>query len=265
MGGAYQEYRATAQYVDPAGTTIQFETGLTAGDPSSTAALNAVPALRAEAATVGTTLHATASGVGGEAPAFYDVSQISNSDLAHVIPIAIVVIGVLLALVMRSLVAPIYLILSVALSYFAALGLAVIVFIWLGNSGGITFILPFLLFIFLLALGEDYNILVMTRIREEAHHMPLREAVDQGHRGHWDHGDLGLAWSWRGRSRCSRSSAAAARVARRSAMSASAWRSASSWTRSWSAPCWFPAPWCCSAGGTGGRRRWRSTRQRPTR
>ena len=163
--------------MDPAGTTIQFQTGLTAGDPSSTAALNAVPALRAEAATVGTTLHATASGVGGEAPAFYDVSQISNSDLAHVIPIAIVVIGVLLALVMRSLVAPIYLILSVALSYFAALGLAVIVFIWLGNSGGITFILPFLLFIFLLALGEDYNILVMTRIREEAHHMPLREAV----------------------------------------------------------------------------------------
>ncbi len=159
------------------GTTIQFQTGLTAGDPSSTAALNAVPALRAEAATVGTTLHATANGVGGEAPAFYDISQISNSDLAHVIPIAIIVIGVLLALVMRSLVAPLYLIASVAISYFAALGLAVIVFIKLGNSGGITFILPFLLFIFLLALGEDYNILVMTRIREEAHHMPLREAV----------------------------------------------------------------------------------------
>ena len=115
--------------MDPAGTTIQFQTGLTAGDPSSTAALNAVPALRAEAATVGTTLHATANGVGGEAPAFYDVSQISNSDLAHVIPIAIIVIGVLLALVMRSLVAPIYLIASVAISYFAALGFAVIVFI----------------------------------------------------------------------------------------------------------------------------------------
>jgi len=175
--GAYQEYRVTAQFVDKAGTTIQFETGLTAGDPSSTAALNAVPALRAEAATVGTTLHATAYGVGGEAPAFYDISQISNSDLAHVIPIAIVVIGVLLALVMRSLVAPLYLIASVAISYFAALGFAVIVFIELGHSGGITFILPFLLFIFLLALGEDYNILVMTRIREEAHHMPLRDAV----------------------------------------------------------------------------------------
>jgi RND superfamily putative drug exporter len=175
----YQEYRATTQFVDAKGTTIQFQTGLTAGDPSGTSAMNAVPSLRAETATVVPTLHATAYGVAGEAPAFYDISQISNSDLAHVIPIAIVVIGVLLALVMRSLVAPLYLIASVALSYFAALGLAVLVFIELGHSGGITFILPFLLFIFLLALGEDYNILVMTRIREEAKHMPLREAVSR--------------------------------------------------------------------------------------
>jgi putative drug exporter of the RND superfamily len=177
--GAYQEYRATSQFVDAAGTTIQFETGLTAGDPSTTAAMNAVPALRTEAASVAKTLHATAYGVGGEAPAFYDISTISNSDLTHVIPIAILVIGVLLALVMRSLVAPLYLIASVAISYFAALGLAVLVFIELGHQDGITFILPFLLFIFLLALGEDYNILVMTRIREEAHRYPLREAVSR--------------------------------------------------------------------------------------
>jgi putative drug exporter of the RND superfamily len=175
--GFYQMYRATEQYVAPSGTTIQFEAGLTAGDPSSTAAMNAVPAIRDEAASVAPTLHAPAYGVAGEAPAFYDISQISNSDLAHVIPIAIVVIGLLLALVMRSLVAPLYLIASVAISYFAALGFAVLVFIELGGSGGITFILPFLLFIFLLALGEDYNILVMTRIREEAHRLPLREAV----------------------------------------------------------------------------------------
>jgi putative drug exporter of the RND superfamily len=173
----YQEYRATAQFVSPDGKTIQFQTGLKAGDPSSTPAMNAVPSVRDEAASVAKTLGATDYGVGGEAPAFYDISQISNSDLAHVIPIAIVVIGVLLTVVMRSLVAPLYLIASVALSYFAALGLAVIIFIELGNSGGITFILPFLLFIFLLALGEDYNILVMSRIREEAHRHPIREAV----------------------------------------------------------------------------------------
>ncbi|MGH3210654.1 MAG: MMPL family transporter, partial [Trebonia sp.] len=176
---AYQLYRATSQFVSADGKTIQFETSLTAGDPSTTAALNAVPAVRTAAESVVPTLHATDSGVAGEAPALYDIGSISNSDLAHVIPIAIIVIGVLLALVMRSLVAPLYLIASVAISYFAALGLAVIIFIEIGGSGGITFILPFLLFIFLLALGEDYNILVMTRIREEAHHLPLREAVSR--------------------------------------------------------------------------------------
>jgi putative drug exporter of the RND superfamily len=174
---AYQVYRATAQYVSPDGETIQFQTGLKAGDPSTTAALNAVPAIRAEAAAAAKTLDATAWGVAGEAPAFYDISSISDSDLAHVIPIAIIVIGVLLALVMRSLIAPLYLIASVALSFFAAMGLSVIIFMKIGGDSGLTFILPFLMFIFLLALGEDYNILVMSRIREEAHHLPLREAV----------------------------------------------------------------------------------------
>ncbi|HVT70631.1 MAG TPA: MMPL family transporter, partial [Trebonia sp.] len=178
-GEAYQLYRATQQFVSADGKTIQFETSLTAGDPSTTAAMNATPAARDAAGSVVPTLHATDWGVTGEAPALYDISSISNSDLLHVIPIAIIVIGVLLGLVMRSLVAPLYLIASVAISYFAALGLAVIVFIWLAGTGGITFILPFLLFIFLLALGEDYNILVMTRIREEAHRLPLREAVSR--------------------------------------------------------------------------------------
>jgi len=173
----YEAYRATAQYVSPDGKTIQFETGLKAGDPSTTAASNAVPSIRAEAATVAKTLGATAYGVGGEAPAFYDISHISDSDLVHVVPVAIIVIGLLLCLVIRSLVAPLYLIASVALSYFAALGLSSLLFIKLGGESGLTFILPFLMFIFLLALGEDYNILVMGRIREEAQHRPLREAV----------------------------------------------------------------------------------------
>jgi RND superfamily putative drug exporter len=74
-------------------------------------------------------------------------------------------------------VAPLYLIASVALSYFAALGLSVILFIKIGGNTGLSFILPFLMFVFLLALGEDYNILVMTRIREEAQHLPLKDAV----------------------------------------------------------------------------------------
>ncbi len=176
---SYQLYRATAPYVSPDGRTIQFETSLTAGNPAGTAALNAVPAIRHAAAQAGSAMGAADYGVGGEAPAFYDISQISDADLLRVIPIAIVVIGVLLALVMRSLVAPLYLIASVGLSYLAALGLSVLIFIELAGDGGLTFILPFLMFVFLLALGEDYNILVMSRIREEAHHLPLREAVSR--------------------------------------------------------------------------------------
>jgi putative drug exporter of the RND superfamily len=174
---AYQLYRATGNYVASDGLTVQFSTGLKAGDPGSTPALDAVPAIRAETAKIGKSAGATAWGVGGEAPALYDISSISTGDLKHIIPIAIIAIGILLALVLRSLVAPLYLIASVGISYLAALGLSVLIFIKLGHSGGLVFFMPFLMFIFLLALGEDYNILVMTRIREEAHRLPLPQAV----------------------------------------------------------------------------------------
>jgi RND superfamily putative drug exporter len=174
---AYQVYRAEANYVSADGKTVQFLTSLRAGDAATTNALHAVPAVRRTVDQVGAQVGAAQWAVGGEAPGIYDVSATSNHDLRTVIPIAIVVIGVLLAIVMRSLVAPFYLIVSVALSYLAALGLSVLLFQVLGGSGGLTFLLPFLMFLFLLALGEDYNILVMTRIREEAHRVPLREAV----------------------------------------------------------------------------------------
>jgi putative drug exporter of the RND superfamily len=174
---AYQLYRATGNFVSADGRTVQFSTGLVAGDPGNTAALHAVPAIRAETTRVQKSVGAIDSAVGGQAPALYDISTISTSDLKKVIPIAILAIGILLALVLRSLVAPLYLIASVGLSYLAALGLSVLLFVKLGGSDGLVFFMPFLMFIFLLALGEDYNILVMTRIREEAHRLPLREAV----------------------------------------------------------------------------------------
>jgi RND superfamily putative drug exporter len=173
----YQTYRSTSNFISADGRTVQYSVGLRAGDPGSTPALDAVPAMRAEITRVARSVGAADSAVGGEAPALYDISAVSNSDLVRVIPIAIVVIGILLALVLRSLIAPIYLIASVGLSYLAALGLSVLLFVDIGGSKGLVFFLPFLMFIFLLALGEDYNILVMTRIREEAHKLPLREAV----------------------------------------------------------------------------------------
>ena len=136
-----------------------------------------MPGIRRASAAAAVAAHATAEGVAGDAPALYDVDNTSNHDLVKIVPIAIVAIALLLALVLRSLIAPLYLIFSVGLSYLAALGVAVLVFIDIGGDSGLTFVLPFLMFIFLLALGEDYNILVMTRIREEARHRDLPDAV----------------------------------------------------------------------------------------
>jgi RND superfamily putative drug exporter len=170
-------YRAESQFISPDGRTVLLDAGLTAGDPGSNAALHQVPVIRAAVAAVAHGAGASAYGVTGEAPASYDVSQASDQDLLHIFPVAIIVIAVLLALVMRSLVAPLYLITSVAISYLAAFGLSVLLFQVVSGTGGLNYFIPFLMFVFLLALGEDYNILVMTRIREEAGRMPLRQAV----------------------------------------------------------------------------------------
>lgn len=173
----YNAYRVDSLFVSKDGRTIQFEAELAAGDQSTTAAMNATPHIRAVVDSAARQSGATDSGVAGQAAAVYDINKNANHDLKTVVPVAIIAIGLLLGLVLRSAVAPLYLIVSVALSYLASLGIATIVFIDIGGEGGISFILPFLMFIFLLALGEDYNILVMTRIREEARTLPLQDAV----------------------------------------------------------------------------------------
>jgi RND superfamily putative drug exporter len=173
----YETYRATAQFVSTDGRTLQFYAQLTAGDPGGDPAMHAVPQIRATTGAVAASIGATKSGVAGEASAFYDVATISGQDLVKIIPIVLFAILLLLILLLRSLIAPLYLILSVGLSYLAALGLACLAWIVIAGDSGINFILPFFMFIFLMALGEDYNILVMSRIREEAHDRPLAEAV----------------------------------------------------------------------------------------
>ena len=175
----YEAYRSSAQYVSANGLTVAFQTTFRAGNQQSTEALQAVPQIRVATTKAAHASGATDSGVAGEAAGLYDVSGASDRDLLRVFPIAILAIGLLLGLVLRSVVAPLYLIVSVALSYIAALGISTLFFIDIGGQKGLTFILPFLMFIFLLALGEDYNILVMTRIREEARELPLREAVSR--------------------------------------------------------------------------------------
>jgi putative drug exporter of the RND superfamily len=173
----YQLYRSTAQFVSPDGATVQFYTTLAAGDPSSKPALDAVPAMRDSVSQVARNVGATDNGVTGLAPISYDVSTVSQHDLERILPVVLVLIGLLLGILLRSVVAPVYLVISVVFSYLAALGLAVLLFMHIVGDSGVDFVLPFLLFIFLMALGEDYNILVMSRIREEAWHAPLRQAV----------------------------------------------------------------------------------------
>ena len=133
---AYQAYRASGSFVSADGTTISFATSLAAGNPATTAAEEAVPGIRAAAVRAAAAAGAPAYGVTGQAAFTYDVAQLSDSDLRTVIPIAVAVIAVLLALVMRSLIAPLYLIASVVLSYFSALGLTVLVFMRGGRPAG---------------------------------------------------------------------------------------------------------------------------------
>jgi RND superfamily putative drug exporter len=174
---AYNAYRATAQYVSADGRTVRFAAGLRAGAQQSTAAMNAIPAVRAALASAASASRATGNGVAGQAAGLYDVSSAANSDIVRIIPVAVAAIAILLGLVLRSVIAPVYLVITIAASYLAALGLTTFLVITLGGQDGLVFILPFLMFVFLLTLGEDYNILIMTRIREEAAALPLREAV----------------------------------------------------------------------------------------
>ncbi len=174
---AYDAYKASPGFISSDGRTLQFPTSLAAGSSTSTAAASAMPDIRDAVTRVGTSIGATHSGVAGYAAVAADVGGLSMGDLLRIIPIVMIVLGILLGIVLRSLVAPIYLVASVALSYLASLGFAVLVFVVIGGQDGINFVLPFFMFIFIMALGQDYNILVMTRIREEAHFAPLKTAV----------------------------------------------------------------------------------------
>ncbi len=173
----YNAYRATAQFISADGRTLQFYTTLAAGDPAGTPALQAIPGVRSAVQGVARAAGATASGVLGQAASGYDVSSASNDDLVHIVPVVMLLIAVLLGLVLRSTIAPLYLVLSVVISFFAALGVAVVIFMHLKGDAGLNFVLPFLMFVFLMALGSDYNILVMSRIREECGKRRLHDAI----------------------------------------------------------------------------------------
>jgi RND superfamily putative drug exporter len=160
---------AVSQFISPDGRTVQFYGVLKAGNTGSAAATNAIPVVRKAMQQVSNTVGADQNSIYSADSVGYDVNATATHDLKKIIPVVLLIIAALLALMLRSLVAPWYLILTVGLSYVGSLGFAMIVFVHIRHQDGINFILPFLLFIFGMALGQDYNILVMSRIREEAH------------------------------------------------------------------------------------------------
>ena len=95
-----------------------------------------------------------------------------------IIPVILAVVFLILALLLRALVAPIMLVATVVLSFAAALGVSALFFNNVFNFGGSDTSFPLFVFVFLVALGIDYNIFLMTRVREEtAKHGPRRGAL----------------------------------------------------------------------------------------
>ena len=106
--------------------------------------------------------------VGGNTATNLDVADASVHDRELVIPLVLGVVLIILGLLLRAVLAPIILMGTVVLSYLSALGLAAVVYDWFFHFPGSDPSLPLFAFIFLVALGIDYNIFLMSRVREEA-------------------------------------------------------------------------------------------------
>jgi RND superfamily putative drug exporter len=149
-------------------------TGTLTTAPDSQAAYNTIDRVRAA-------VHAVPGAnalVGGNTAINLDVKRASAHDRTVIIPVILAVVFVILALLLRALIAPIILIATVVLSFAAALGVSALMFNNVFNFGGADTSFPLFVFVFLVALGIDYNIFLMTRVREEAgKHGPRHGAI----------------------------------------------------------------------------------------
>jgi RND superfamily putative drug exporter len=143
--------------------------------PDSVEAGNDIPKIRQIA-------HAKdpSSLVGGTSAVYFDVRTANNQDNRTIIPIILIVITIILGLLLRSILSAIVLLGTVVLSYFATLGVCALVFNHVFGFAGGDNSFPLFAFIFLVALGIDYNIFLMTRVREESMKLGTREGVIKG-------------------------------------------------------------------------------------
>jgi len=151
-------------------------------EPYSATSLDAVTSMRQQArfALSKTPLQDAQILSTGSAAFFDDIRTLSSHDFKTIIIAVLIGIFIVLALLLRSIVAPTYLIFTVLLSLLATLGLTTFVFQIVGGQPGVAWWLPPFLFVMLVALGADYNIFLMSRIREEARVHTTADATARG-------------------------------------------------------------------------------------
>ncbi|HDR7343777.1 TPA: MMPL family transporter [Bacillus toyonensis] len=118
--------------------------------------------------------------IGGETASLYDTKQTTERDQDVIIPVMIGIIALLLLVYLRSIVAMIYLILTVVLSFFSALGAGWLLLHYGMDAPAIQGAIPLYSFVFLVALGEDYNIFMVSEIWKNKRSQPHLEAVKNG-------------------------------------------------------------------------------------
>ncbi len=118
--------------------------------------------------------------VGGTSAVYHDVREANKRDNRTIIPIILLVITLILGILLRSILSAVILLGTVVLSYFATLGACALVFNHVFGFAGGDNSFPLFAFIFLVALGIDYNIFLMTRVREESMKIGTRAGVTKG-------------------------------------------------------------------------------------
>ena len=143
--------------------------------PDTAAAIKLVPPMRAAAHSVDST-----SLVGGTTAVYYDIDAATRHDQKVIIPMILLLIAIILGLLLRSIAASLLLLGSVVISYYATLGACSIVFHHMFHFAGEDSSFPLFAFVFLVALGIDYNIFLMTRVREETIKAGTRAGMTKG-------------------------------------------------------------------------------------
>ena len=118
--------------------------------------------------------------VGGNPAIQYDTAQSAARDTAVIIPLVLVVIFIVIALLLQAIIAPLVLVVTTALSFAASFGLASLLWRFAFGFSGVQSVIPIYIFIFLVALGVDYNIFLSARIREESRRLGIKEGTLRG-------------------------------------------------------------------------------------